>query len=99
MTISAHIIDKQKIKQIDDFLSVVASLKKDGRASSFIMGPYWWLGRRLSNARYFWFAPISYWCSNSSEPSSKVEEYDTYLFTIIDGVRIEEKGEFTEDDL
>jgi magnesium transporter len=30
---------------------------------------------------------------------SKVEEYDTYLFTIIDGVRIEEKGEFTEDDL
>lgn len=30
---------------------------------------------------------------------SKVEEYDTYLFTIIDGVRIEEKGGFTEDDL
>jgi hypothetical protein len=29
MTISAHIIDEQKIKQIDDFLSVVASLKKE----------------------------------------------------------------------
>jgi magnesium transporter len=30
---------------------------------------------------------------------SKVEEYDTYLFTIIDGLRIEEDGGFTEDDL
>jgi hypothetical protein len=29
MTISAHIIDKQKIEQIDDFLSGVAYLKKE----------------------------------------------------------------------
>ncbi len=29
MTIAAHIIDKQKIKQIDNFLSGVASLKKE----------------------------------------------------------------------
>ena len=41
MTISAHIIDNQKIKQIDDFLSSVASLKKElkEQQADFILGP------------------------------------------------------------
>ena len=101
MTVSAHIIDKQKIKQIDDFLYGVASLKKDmaeQQATSL------WvhiddLADVFRLQDIFGLHPLAIDAVIHQNHPSKVEEYDTYLFTIIDGVRIEEKGEFTEDDL
>ena len=100
MTISAHIIDKQKIKQIDDFLSVVASLKKemaDQVASLWVHIDDLADVFRLQDI--FGLHPLAIDAVIHQNHPSKVEEYDTYLFTIIDGVRIEEKGGFTEDDL
>lgn len=101
MTISAHLIDKQKIKQIDDFLSGVASLKKEMADQSVSL----WLHTdeladvfRLQDI--FGLHPLAVDAVIHQNHPSKVEEYDTYLFTIIDGIRIEEdKGAFTEDDL
>lgn len=101
MTISAHLIDKQKIKQIDDFLSAVASLKKEMTDQSVSL----WLHTdeladvfRLQDI--FGLHPLAVDAVIHQNHPSKVEEYDTYLFTIIDGIRIEEdKGGFTEDDL
>jgi magnesium transporter len=101
MTISAHLIDKQKIKQIDDFLSGVASLKKEMADQSVSL----WLHTdeladvfRLQDI--FGLHPLAVDAVIHQNHPSKVEEYDTYLFTIIDGLRIEEdKGGFTEDDL
>ncbi|MBD0300534.1 MAG: hypothetical protein ICV82_09925, partial [Nitrososphaera sp.] len=100
MTISAHIIDKQKIKQIDDFLSVVASLKKEMAEQ---VASLWVHIDDLADVfrlqDIFGLHPLAIDAVIHQNHPSKVEEYDTYLFTIIDGVRIEEKGEFTEDDL
>jgi magnesium transporter len=101
MTISAHIIDKQKIKQIDNFLSVVGSLKKEMTEQAASL----WVHIddladvfRLQDV--FGLQPLAIDAVIHQNHPSKVEEYDTYLFTIIDGVRIEEKGGlFTEDDL
>ena len=100
MTISAHIIDKQKIKQIDNFLSVVASLKKEMTEQAASL----WVHIddladvfRLQDV--FGLQPLAIDAVIHQNHPSKVEEYDTYLFTIIDGLRIEEEGGFTEDDL
>jgi magnesium transporter len=101
MTISAHIIDKQKIKQIDDFLSSVASLKKEMSEQGVSL----WVHIddladvfRLQDV--FGLHPLAIDAVIHQNHPSKIEEYDTYLFTIIDGLRTEEKsGEFTEDDL
>jgi magnesium transporter len=100
MTISAHLIDNQKIKQIDDFLSGVASLKKEMTDQSVSL----WLHTddladvfRLQDI--FGLHPLAVDAVIHQNHPSKFEEYDTYLFTIIDGLRIEDKGGFTEDDL
>jgi magnesium transporter len=100
MTISAHLIDNQKIKQIDDFLSGVASLKKEMADQSVSL----WLHTddladvfRLQDI--FGLHPLAVDAVIHQNHPSKFEEYDTYLFTIIDGLRIEDKGGFTEDDL
>jgi magnesium transporter len=99
MTISAHIIDKQKIKQIDDFLSGVASLKKEMAEQAASL----WvhiddLAEVFKLQDTFGLHPLAIDAVIHQNHPSKVEEYDRYPFTIIDGVRIEEKGEFTEDD-
>jgi magnesium transporter len=101
MTISAHIIDNQKIKQIDDFLSSVESLKqelKEQHAASF-----WVHVDDLADVfrlqDIFGLHPLAIDAVIHQNHPSKVEEYDAYLFTIIDGIRIEEKAEITEDDL
>jgi Mg2+ and Co2+ transporter CorA len=100
MRISAHIIDKQKIKQIDNFLSVVGSLKKEMTEQAASL----WIHIddladvfRLQDV--FGLQPLAIDAVIHQNHPSKVEEYDTYLFTIIDGIRIEEEGGFTEDDL
>jgi magnesium transporter len=100
MTISAHIIDKQKIKQIDNFLSVVGSLKKEMTEQTVSL----WVHLddladvfRLQDV--FGLQPLAIDAVIHQNHPSKVEEYDTYLFTIIDGLRIEEDGGFSEDDL
>ena len=100
MTISAHLIDNQKIKQIDDFVSGVASLKKEMADQSVSL----WLHTddladvfRLQDI--FGLHPLAVDAVIHQNHPSKFEEYDTYLFTIIDGLRIEDKGGFTEDDL
>jgi magnesium transporter len=101
MTISAHIIDKQKIEQIDDFLSGVAYLKKE--MSEQQAASLWVHIDDLADVfrlqDIFGLHPLAIDAVIHQNHPSKVEEYDTYLFTIIDGLRIEEKGGFTEDDL
>lgn len=102
MTIFAHIIDKQKIKQIDDFLSVVVSLKREMAEQE--AASLWVHIDDLADVfqlqDIFGLHPLAIDAVIHQNHPSKVEEYNTYLFTIIDGVRIEEeKGEFTEDDL
>jgi magnesium transporter len=101
MTIAAHIIDKQKIKQIDNFLSGVASLKKEMAEQQ--AASLWVHIDDLADVfrlqDIFGLHPLAVDAVIHQNHPSKVEEYDTYLFTIIDGVRIEEKGGFTEDDL
>src|SRR5215212_3369959 len=101
MTISAHIIDNQKIKQIDDFLSNVASLKKELKEQQ--AASFWVHVDDLADVfrlqDIFGLNPLAIDAVIHQNHPSKVEEYDTYLFTIIDGIRIEEKGGFTEDDL
>jgi Mg2+ and Co2+ transporter CorA len=101
MTISAHIIDKQKIKQIDDFLSGAASLKKEmaEQAAASLWIHIDDLADVLRLQDIFGLHPLAIDAVIHQNHPSKVEEYDTYLFTIIDGLRIEEKGGFTEDDL
>ena len=101
MTISAHIIDKQKIKQIDDFLSGVAFLKKEmaEQQSASLWVHIDDLADVFRLQDIFGLHPLAIDAVIHQNHPSKVEEYDTYLFTILDGVRIEEKGGFTEDDL
>ena len=101
MTISAHIIDKQKIKQIDDFLSGVTSLKKEmaeQQATSL-----WVHVNDLADVfrlqDIFGLHPLAIDAVIHQNHPSTLEEYQTYVFTIIDGVRIEENGRFAEDDL
>lgn len=102
MTISANIIDKQKIKQIDDFLPGAVSLKKemaDQQATSL------WVhvddvADVFQLQDIFGLHPLAIDAVIHQNHPSKVEEYHTYMFTIIDGVRIEEdNGRFVEDDL
>jgi magnesium transporter len=101
MTISAYIIDKQKIKQIDNFLGGAASIKKEMAEQQTAL---LWVHIddlpdvfRLQDI--FGLNPLAIDAVIHQNHPSKVEEYDTYLFTIIDGISIEEKGGFTEDDL
>ena len=103
MTIYAHIVNNQRINQVDDFLSCVTSLKKEmleEQAASL------WihiddLADVFQIQDIFGIHPLAIDAVIHQNHPSKVEVYDTYLFTIIDGVRTEEKedGEFTEDDL
>jgi Mg2+ and Co2+ transporter CorA len=79
MTISAHIIDKQKIKQIDDFLSVVASLKKEMAEQAASL----WvhiddLADVFRLQDIFGLQPLAIDAVIHQNHPSKVEEYDTY---------------------
>lgn len=101
MTISANIIDEQKIKQIDDFLSDVESLKKEMAQQQTTS---LWVHAddvadvfRLQDT--FGLHPLAIDVVIHQNHPSKVEEYPNYIFTIIDGIRIEENGRFAEDDL
>jgi magnesium transporter len=101
MTVSACTIDNQKIKQIDDFFSGVGSLKKEMAEQQ--TASLWIHIDDLADVfriqDIFGLHPLAVDAVIHQNHPSKVEEYDTYLFTIIDGVRIEDEGRFTEDDL
>ncbi|MDQ3836824.1 MAG: magnesium/cobalt transporter CorA [Thermoproteota archaeon] len=101
MTISAHIIDDHKIKQTDDFLSNASSLKKEMAEKQ--TASLWVHVDDLADVfrlqDIFGLHPLDIDAVIHQNHPSKVEEYATYLFTIIDGLRTEEKGGFAEDDL
>ncbi len=84
---------KQKIKQIDDFLYVAASLKRE-RAEQ--VASLWVHIDDLADVfplqDIFGLHPLAIDAVIHQNHPSKVEEYDTYLFTTIDRVRIKEKG-------
>ena len=101
MTISAHIIDDHRIKQTDEFLSNVSSLKKEMAEKQ--TASLWVHVDDLADVfrlqDIFGLHPLDIDAVIHQNHPSKVEEYDTYIFTIIDGLRTEEKGGFAEDDL
>ena len=101
MTISAHIIDDHKIKQTDDFLSDAPSLKKEMAEKQ--TASLWLHVDDLADVfrlqDIFGIHPLAIDAVIHQNHPSKVEEYDAYIFTIIDGLRTEEKGGFEEDDL
>ena len=93
MTISAHIIGKYKIKQISisEPLSVRKELVQNPEESLWIHaddpGDIFYL------QDVFGLHPLAVDAIVRRHQPSKIEEYDRYLFTIIDGVRYgEQKG-------
>jgi magnesium transporter len=96
LTISAHIIGKQNIKQanISDFASF-RSLRKE-----MVENPEESLWVHADDPvnifqlqDVFGLHPLAVDAILHTHQTSKIEEYDTYLFTIIDGVRYEEQKE------
>jgi len=94
LTISAHIIGKQNIKQanISDFASF-RSLRKE-----MVENPEESLWVHADDPvnifqlqDVFGLHPLAVDAILHTHQTSKIEEYDTYLFTIIDGVRYEEQ--------
>jgi len=101
MTISSHIIDDHKIKQIDDFLSGAASLKKEmaEKQTASLWVHVDDLADVLRLQDIFGLHPLAIDAVIHQNHPSKVEDYDSYIFTIVDGLRTEEKDGFAEDDL
>ncbi len=94
MTLSAHIIDKHNIKQahISDFASF-RSLRKE-----MVENPEESLWIHADDPvnifqlqDVFGLHPLTVDAIVHTHQPSKIEEYDTYLFTIIDGVRYKEQ--------
>src|SRR5215216_5965768 len=91
MTISAYLIDKNVVKQTD-FSNPVAVRKE------MVQNPeesLWIHGDEPEDIfplqGIFGLHPLSVEAITHQNQPSKIEEYDEYLFTIIDGVRYEEK--------
>jgi magnesium transporter len=101
MTITTHFIDEHKIKQTDDFLSDASSLKKEmtEKQTTSLWVHVDDLADVLRLQDIFGLHPLAVDAVIHENHPSKVEEYDAYLFTIIDGLRIEDKVGFVEDDL
>ena len=91
MTISAHIIGKFKIKQINisEPLSVRKELVENPQESLWIHADD--PGDIFHLQDIFGLHPLAVDAIVHRHQPSKIEEYDTYLFTIIDGVRYEEQ--------
>src|SRR5215218_9649615 len=91
MTISAYLIDKNVVKQTD-FSNPIAVRKE------MVQNPeesLWIHGDEPEDIfllqGVFGLHPLSVEAITHQNQPSKIEEYDEYLFTIIDGVRYEEK--------
>ena len=101
MTISSHIIDDHKINQIDDFLTGAASLKKEmaEKQTASLWVHVDDLADVFRSQDIFGLHPLAIDAVIHQNHPSKVEDYDSYIFTIVDGLRTGEKGGFAEDDL
>jgi magnesium transporter len=90
LTISAYLIDKNAIKEVD-FSNPIA-VRKD-----MVQNPQeslWIHGDELEDIfplqSTFGLHPLSVEAVTHQNQPSKIEEYDEYLFTIVDGVRYDE---------
>jgi magnesium transporter len=91
LTISAYIIDKHAIKQanISEPLSVRKEMVENPEESLWIHADD--PGNIFHLQDVFGLHPLAVDAIVHRHQPSKIEEYDTYLFTIIDGVRYEEQ--------
>ncbi len=104
MTISAYVIGKHALKQVDisEPLSVRKEMREHPEDSLWIHADDRGDIFRLQDV--FGLHPLAIEAIIHTHQPSKVEEYDSYLFTIMDGVRYEKedvsggrKGEKNED--
>lgn len=91
MTISAYIIDKHTIRQTDfsDPVAIRREMVQNPEESLWIHGDEPEDIFQLQGI--FGLQPLSVEAVTHQNQPSKIEEYDEYLFTIIDGVAYDEK--------
>jgi magnesium transporter len=92
LTISAYLIDKNAIKQTNfsDPIAVRKEMVQNPEESLWVHGDE--PEDIFPLQGIFGLHPLSVEAITHQNQPSKVEEYDEYLFTIIDGVRYEERG-------
>ena len=91
MTISAYVIGKHSVKQVNisEPLSVIKEMREHPEESLWIHADDRGDIFRLQDV--FGLHPLAIEAIVHTHQPSKVEEYDAYLFTIIDGVRYEKQ--------
>jgi Mg2+ and Co2+ transporter CorA len=91
LTISAYIIDKHTIRQTDfsDPVAIRREMVQNPEESLWIHGDEPEDIFQLQGI--FGLQPLSVEAVTHQNQPSKIEEYDEYLFTIIDGVAYDEK--------
>ena len=92
MTISAYVIGKHSVKQVNisEPLSVRKEMREHPEESLWIHADDRGDIFRLQDV--FGLHPLAIEAIVHTHQPSKIEEYDTYLFTIIDGVRYGEQN-------
>ena len=91
MTISAYVIGKHALKQVDisEPLSVRKEMREHPEDSLWIHADDRGDIFRLQDV--FGLHPLAIQAIIHTHQPSKVEEYDSYLFTIMDGVKYEKQ--------
>ncbi|MFY9566398.1 MAG: magnesium transporter CorA family protein [Nitrososphaeraceae archaeon] len=91
MTISAYVIDKHTVKQTDfsNPIAIREEMVQNPEESLWIHGDE--PEDIFPLQTIFGLHPLSVEAVTHQNQPSKIEEYDEYLFTIIDGVRYDEK--------
>jgi Mg2+ and Co2+ transporter CorA len=91
LTISAYVIGKHFVKQVNisEPLSVRTEMRENPEESLWVHADDRSDIFRLQDV--FGLHPLAVEAIVHAHQPSKVEEYDTYLFTIIDGVRYEKQ--------
>src|ERR671925_2356305 len=90
LTISAYLIDKNVVKEVDfsNPIAVRKDMVQNPRESLWVHGDEHEDIFPLQGT--FGLHPLSVEAVTHQNQPSKIEEYDEYLFTIIDGIRYEE---------